>query len=376
MIYLDNAATTYPKPFAVTSALLHTLAHPHGNAGRGAHTAALCSADAIYQARKALSCLFGLSDERRVVFAKNATEALNLAFFGLLDQNGKKVRVLTSTLEHNSVLRPLYELVRRGSVELSFFEPSVDDDECLRRVKKAMRLGVDFVAVCVEANTTGQALPVRGICNLAKEYGARSLLDASQAAGHRDVTFANTGADYICFPAHKGLYGITGLGALLIGADAPVPRPLQFGGAGFDSENPAMPAELPEALEAGTLPIHSVAALKAGIEFVTSRGVENIGKRERMLSAYLHKELKAMDVQVYSPRESAIVLFNYKGVPAARVAEHLDEFGICVRAGMHCAPRAHQSLQTGKSAVRASFGAFNTEGDVEVLLRALSALRT
>lgn len=375
MIYLDNAATTYPKPIGVAASLMKTLVDPFGNAGRGGHSAAMRAADCVYEARRALSDLFGLSDERRVVFSKNATESLNIALFGLLSKQ-RDARVVTSTLEHNSVLRPLYELARRGCIRLDFFEPSAEDEVSFKRFVRAMENGAYLVAVSACANTTGQRLPIRRICEYAHSRGALTVVDAAQAAGSVDLSMADVNADYLCFPAHKGLYGIMGLGALLIAEHAPCPDPVLFGGAGVDSAALEMPTELPERLEAGTVNAHAAAALLGGVDYLRLHGIDSLRKKEEELALALREGLIELGARVFSPEKSSIVLFNVDSVAPEELAARLDEAGICVRAGLHCAPLAHRSLGTFPlGAVRASFGAFNTASEVEETLACLRKIR-
>ena len=375
MIYFDNAATTFPKPMEVAAALLSGVTQPLGNPGRGVHEAALFSSDAVFAARQALSCLFGVSDERRVVFTKNATEALNTAIFGIVPQNGC-VNVVTSVLEHNSVLRPLFALERAGRVRLHFFEPAADEQECVRRFLVACPDEVHLLVLTACANTTGLLLPIAELSRIARKRGARVVVDASQAAGHRNISLSGYGADYLCVPAHKGLYGVTGLGALLLGEDAPALKPWLYGGAGFDSERADMPEALPDRLEAGTLNVHGILALSAGLRFVEKRGEENLGAHLRELAAAFREGISSLGFQIYSPMESEIVLFNVGDLHSAQVSVFLNERGVCVRAGLHCAPLAHKFLGTSsRGAVRVSFGAFNTLGEVERTIDLLHELK-
>ncbi len=375
MIYFDNAATTYPKPAGVTTALLSAGSQPIGNPGRGAHAAALFSADAVFEARRALSRLFGVADERRVVFAKNATEALNAAIFGIVPRTGC-VDVVTSVLEHNSVLRPLYALQRVGRVRLHFFEPSVDEEECVQRFRSAFQGQVYLVVLTACANTTGLNLPISILSRVAHERGAFVIVDASQSAGHKKIGLSDCGADCICVPAHKGLYGVMGVGALVLGEGAPVLEPYLYGGAGFDSEREEMPCELPDRLEAGTLNVHGILAFSAGVHFVSEFGEEILGAHLRSLASAFREGVLRLGFSVYSPIESEMTLFNVGDLHSAEVAEFLSERGICVRAGLHCAPLAHKTFGTSsRGAVRASFGAFNTQEEVEQVLRVLNELK-
>lgn len=374
MIYLDNAATTFPKPVSVGAALLETLAVPHGNPGRGAHDAALRSADCIWETREALSALFGAVGGERVVLTKNATEALNLTLLGLLRNTEKKNRVITSTLEHNSVLRPLYRLREEGKISLSFFEPCEDEAESGERFSHLAKDGVDLVVLTAAANTTGRLLPLSRLFRVSKEQGAITVADASQAAGHVELQLKELSADYLAVSAHKGLYGITGLGALILGEEAKTPHPLLYGGTGFDSPNTAMPIDLPEALEAGTAPFHAAAALLSGIRFVRARTVGGIAKKCAALSARFRSGLLEADCTVYGEGgDCGIVLFNHPTLSPSEVAYRLGTGGVCARAGLHCAPLAHRALGTDRlgGAVRASFGTFNTEAEVDETLSLL-----
>ncbi len=372
MIYLDNAATTYPKPRATRHSVIDALYRPIGNPGRGGHRASMCSAEVLYSLRETLAEEFGLEEASRVVLTKNATEALNLAILGTLVKSERVVDVVVSAFEHNSVLRPLYELERQNKVRLHVLEPEAEDTKTLVKFASALTQDTAMVAFSVITNTTGQRLPVEQMARLAHEKGAVVLLDASQAAGHERLSIKTLGADYLCFPAHKGLYGITGLGALLVAPDAPIPEPLMFGGAGVASMEREMPAELPERLEAGTVSVHAAGALLGGLWFLEKRGIENISLHEHKMSARLHDAALEMGCAVYSKRESGIVLLNVANLSSEETAEALDREGIAVRAGLHCAPLAHRAMGTlSQGAVRFSPSAFTRKWQVERCIDAL-----
>lgn len=371
MIYFDNAATTFPKPSTVTDEVTRCITGYCGNPGRGAHPLALKAAERIYRCRELLSDFFDVGDPARVLFTQNTTYALNLALKGLLPAGS---HILLSELEHNAVYRPIRELAERGLLTYELFPViGLTDAQILSGIRA--RLHRDSAAVvCLHAsNICSRVLPIREIGELCHQKGLLFLVDAAQSAGRIPISLSAMHIDALAVPGHKSLYGIQGCGALLLG-DRILPKPLVEGGSGVDSLSPVMPELPPERYEAGTLPTPAIVGLGEGIEFLRERGMADIEQRERALFLALAERLLSLPGFRIFERESpgAVLLFEKAGVPAVTVAAALAARGICVRAGLHCAPLAHRALGTpAGGAVRVSFGAFNTLREVDSLWRAL-----
>ena len=371
MIYLDNAATTFPKPEAVYQEAERVMRECGGNPGRGSHALALAAAREIYRSRESVAELFG-GDPERVVLTPNATAALNLALKGILRKGD---HVLTSALAHNSVRRPLYDLQREGVTVEEY--PVFPRSECLAAIRRMIRPSTRVIEVTVRSNIASVGLPLYEIAALCKGKGITLVVDASQAAGAMPLSMERLGRAVLCAPGHKGLYGLPGSGFALFSKDIEAKdlRPLLSGGSGLRSLEPEMPDIFPERLEAGTLNAPAAASLRAGIEAIRQIGLEEIDYKERKLRRQLVNLLMAMkNLQVYLPYadEGSIVLFNVRGKSAIEVGEHLDRQGIAVRSGLHCAPMAHRLLNTPEGgAVRVSLGLFTTEADLFALCRAL-----
>ncbi len=370
MIYFDNAATTFPKPAAVVKAVSASL-RSDGNPGRGAHALAMRAASEIYSARKAVAAMFGASAER-VIFTSGATHSLNLAIGAARLSEGA---ILISDLEHNSVLRPARASLREVRIFNSYVELSGDERDVM--ILADVEALADGASVCVcnaASNVCGADMPIAKIGAFCRERGILFIVDAAQAGGAHDIDVARDNIDVLCLPAHKGLYGPMGCGIMILGAGATLP-PLLFGGSGAQSRSPEMPELPPERYEAGTLPTPLIAGLRAGIEFVREKTPAAILAHEEKLSRTLKEALLDMRrVQVYVPHHGGgIVLFNVDGMPCEEVAAALDGCGICTRAGLHCAPLAHDRLGSD-GAVRVSFGISNTKREVRALISALEAI--
>lgn len=368
MIYLDNAATSYPKPAAVHRAVKQAMEIPLGNPGRSVHAAAMTAAQILLDTRTVLGELFGASEER-VIFTHNTSHALNLAIFGLCRGfSPEKNVVVTDPFQHNSVLRPLYALEREGRIRLRFCPPGKPE----AALDSAVALGV-FSA---QSNTTGEVFPLASMARSLHRAGALFLCDGAQGAGHLPLSLEQ-GMDLLCIPGHKGLLGITGAGALLLSPRCPPLVPLFFGGTGSAGQSPQMPDLLPDRLEVGTPALISLAAMGAGARYVQELGIGAIGEHLRSLTALFQREIAAdPSLILYSPADAAgIVLLNRRGQSPHLLAEALDRRGICVRSGFHCAPLAHEYLATGEDgALRFSFGPFNTPAQAIAAARALMEL--
>lgn len=375
MIYLDCAATSLQKPESVALAVAEAI-RTVGNASRGAHPATLDAARGIYETRCKLAKLLGCQRADHVVFTCNSTEALNVAIYGLLSPGEHAV---TTDLEHNSVLRPLYDLERRG---LSLDVVPADRRGCVDYDDFAKRVRPDTKAVvCTAAsNLTGNTLNLPRIAKMAHENGALLIVDASQAAGILPINMEEMGIDVLCFTGHKSLLGPQGTGGLCIRPGVEI-RPFKRGGSGVHSYETEQPNAYPTRLEAGTLNAHGLAGLSAALEFIQETGVETLYEREHARMLQFYEGVRGIDgVTVYgdftqNPR-AGIVALNIRDYGSAQVADALAaEYNIAVRAGAHCAPRMHAALGTEiQGAVRFSFSPFTTEAEVSAAIEAVKEM--
>ena len=374
MIYLDNAATTFPKPRFVCEEAARAISEYGGNPGRGAHPLSLAAAEKIYACREALASFLGLNTPERVVFTANTTHALNIAIKGFLRSGD---HVLISELEHNAVRRPLARLfAERGVIFETFPVLGLTLPALLHGIERRITPATRAVICTHASNICSVVLPIAAIGALCRRHSLAFIVDGAQSAGHIPIDMQQMHIDALAVPGHKSLYGIQGCGALLLGKDF-LPHPLLDGGSGVDSTRAEMPAEPPERFEAGTLPTPAIAALYEGIRSLENGRVEEIHARESLLFVALRDRLLALDgIRVFAPEyEGAVLLFSHNTIPAAEIAQHLAARGICVRAGLHCAPLAHTALGTPEGgAVRVSFGRYNTMGDIDTLYRALGEL--
>jgi cysteine desulfurase family protein len=379
VIYLDHAATSYPKAPGVAEAMVSALTVAGGNPGRSGHALAVAAQGVVNDTRRRLAALLGAPEPSRLVFTANATEALNLALFGLL-QPGE--RVVTTSLEHNALVRPLAALARRG-VFVDRVDGAPDGTLDLDALARALASGpTRLVAMVHASNVSGTILPARQAARLAHRHGALFLLDAAQTAGAVPIDLADLGADLLAVPGHKGLLGPTGTGALYVALGVKL-APLRHGGTGIRSEEEQMPEELPEGLEAGTLNTAGLAGLGAALRFLAERGVAAVRAHEVALTGRLLdglRQVRGLRIHgVADPdRQVATVSISLPGWEPVDLAAALDgSFGIAVRAGLHCAPAAHRTLGTfPRGTVRLSAGCFTTTDDVDQAVAALGQLAT
>ena len=374
MIYLDNAATTYPKPESVYRAAERYFREYGGNPGRSSHLLSRQAAMAIYSCREAVAELLGGLPEN-VVFTVNATYALNLAIRAFAKPRS---RILISGIEHNAVLRPVAAL---PACEYDVFDAHGGEEAVLRSFMSKLTKDTSLVVCNHVSNLCGLTMPVERIGAICQKRGIPFVMDASQSAGRQPITLGGCHADAICAPGHKGLYGIQGSGFVIF-ADRYRERGRELrtflaGGNGVDSLVTAMPDFLPERLEAGTLPTPAIASLAAGIREVLRRGVGKIGAYEDALGDRLRQGLSAIPgVKLYGAETGGgTVLFNVAELPSEQVGEWLDGKGICVRSGFHCCPLGHRTLGTPRhGAVRASVSMFTQEREVDEAVRAVREL--
>lgn len=371
MIYLDNAATTFPKPREVTEEVHRCITTYCGNPGRGSHTLSLRAAEKIYECREELSRFLGVNAPERIVFTLNTTYALNLAICGCLAAGD---HVIISELEHNAVRRPLAHLQRSQGVTVEHFPVlGLDEVGVIGALEKRIRPNTRAVICTHASNICSAVLPIQAIGALCKKKRIFFIVDAAQSAGHYPIDMREMHISALAAPGHKSLYGIQGCGFLALGPDFS-PRPLVFGGSGVDSLPPEMPAEPPERFEAGTLSTPSIVGLLMGVRYLLGHDLTELAEKKRALYRAARERLASLPhIKVYAPEyEGGVLLFNQIGVPSADLSRYLSGKGICVRGGLHCAPLAHRALQTPQGgAVRVSFSHFNTLSDVDALWRAL-----
>ena len=375
MIYLDNAATTLHKPPEVAEAVKNAILTA-GNASRGAHGVSLAASRMVFDTRARLAKLFGCPRADHVVFTANSTEALNIALYGLISAGD---HVISTDLEHNSVLRPLYDLQTRGAA-VDFVPADKKGNIRYEDMQKLFRPDTKAVVCTHASNLIGNVLDIARIGEMAHAHGALLVVDASQTAGVLPIDMQKMHIDVLCFTGHKGLMGPQGTGGLCIRPGVEV-QPLLRGGTGIHSYDRGQPQAYPARLEAGTLNTHGLAGLHAALEFIERHGVQAIGARERALMRRFYDGVRGIPgVAVYGDFEqderAAIVTLNIRDYASGEVADALfEDCGIATRAGAHCAPRMHEALGTvEQGAVRFSFAFFNTEDEVDMAVRAVREL--
>ena len=364
MIYLDNGATSFHKPAAVQKAVLSAMKQC-ANPGRGGYPASMAAANAVYRCRELAGELFGCAAEQ-VVFTSNCTHGLNIAVKTLVKPGG---RVAVSGFEHNAVTRPLHAL---GAKLYVTGRKLFDWDDMLEDFYQTLHQGVDAAVFTHVSNVFGYILPVEQLANICREHEVPFAVDAAQSAGSLPVSLKGLGADFIAMPGHKGLLGPQGTGLLLC---ARKPQPLLYGGTGSESIRQDMPEDLPERLEAGTLNVPGIAGLHAGLCYLKQTGIESILKREQAQMKKCADGLKRLGLMVFSgPHQAGTVSF-LPGTDCESAAQLLAHHGIAVRAGLHCAPLAHESAGTIRSGtVRVSFGHDASPVQTQALLQAASKL--
>lgn len=377
MIYFDNAATTGNKPQTVIAAVDNALKNYSANPGRSSHLISQNAVELMFKARNVCSELFGANGENSVIFTPNCTFALNCVMKGILNP---KDHVIISSLEHNSVYRPIWKMSRENEVELDIAEVVFGDSDATYRSFARLIKDNTKLIVCTHAsNVTGEILPIEKIGKLCRDKGILFCVDAAQSAGVLDIDCKKMGIDYLCVAPHKGLYAPMGTGLLI--ANSPINKTLVEGGTGSDSKNPYQNTELPEGFESGTVNLPGIAGILAGTEFVKQKGIANIYNYEISIIQRLYQMLRSLkNVITYTDYPSnyqyaPLLSFNIVGADSEAVARYLNENGIAVRAGMHCALLAHTRLGTvDTGTVRISTSVFNKTDDADKLYYALKKL--
>ena len=378
MIYLDHAATSFPKPYAVTREILTCMTQYGGNPGRSGHALSLAASKKIFECRMLAADCFGVDDPARVFFTMNTTQGLNTVIKGTLRQGD---HVLISDLEHNAVYRPIVKLAEEGRITYDIFSTMIGNvhrsaSDICAGIARLCRPETRMVIATCASNICSATLPIAEIGSFCHGRGILFVADGAQAAGHIPLAVDSLALDALCLPGHKGLYGPQGSGLVILGKDF-LPEPLCEGGNGVDSLSGFMPLESPECYEAGTMPTPAIAGLGEGLKWVMARGVESIHAHEIALYHRLRESLGNLSgVTMYAPMyEGAVLSFNVEGMPSERVAGMLNERGICVRGGYHCTALGHKTLGTPDGgAVRVSFGANNTPHEVDALVDAVAKI--
>lgn len=375
MIYFDNAATSLHKPPQVAEAVCRAL-QTMGNAGRGAHEASLQSARTIYDTRALLADFFGLGNPSGLAFTSNSTEALNTAIKGTLNPGD---HVITTVCEHNSVLRPLYELEEKG-LALSFVPADKKGRPDYASFEKLIQPNTKAIVCTHASNLTGNLLDIERIGMICKKHQLLFILDASQSAGVFDIDMQKTGIDILCFTGHKSMLGPQGTGGICVREGLQI-RPLKSGGSGILTYSKKHPEQMPTALEAGTLNGHGIAGLHAAVEFLKQTGLNRIRQKEKSLLQRFYEGIKDLPgLKIYGDLSSfdrcAILSLNIGDYDSSEVADELaQDYGISTRPGAHCAPLMHEALGTvSQGAVRFSFSYFNTEEEIDAAIQALQEM--
>lgn len=377
MVYLDNAATSFPKPECVYQAIDQFNRQVGANPGRSGHGAARVAGKIVAETRELLARLFHVANPNQIVFTANATEALNLGLKGMLKTGD---HVVTTATDHNSVLRPLRSLEDSEGVQVS--RVPCDNAGCVSPadVQAALRPDTRLVCMTHASNVTGAIHDVAAVSEIAHSHGALLMVDVAQTAGCVPIDVQAMGVDLLAFTGHKGLLGPQGTGGLYIRPGLEL-RPLREGGTGSESSSDRQPARMPDRYEGGTPNTPGLAGLGAAARFILDTGIDRIAAHEQELAAYLLAQLSAIQgVQIYGPpaglRRTGVVSFTLNGLPPLNLAHLLDSaFGIATRSGLHCAPLIHPSLGTSATGtVRASIGYFNTVQDIHALCTAVNQI--
>lgn len=375
MIYLDNAATTMHKPQQVIDAVVAAMTSM-GNAGRGANEASLSAARIIYDTRDKLAKLFGAENARQIAFTNNSTESLNIAIKGLLNPGD---HVITTMLEHNSVLRPLYEMEKMG-VRLTIVKSNENGTLDLADIEKEIAEDTKLIICTNGSNLTGNYVDVKAIGELAHKHNVLFAVDASQTAGVFPINVKEMNIDVLCFTGHKGLLGPQGTGGIYVREGLQL-HPLKTGGSGVQTFSKTHPIEMPTALEAGTLNGHGIAGLHAALTYLEETGIDTIRAREQELMWKFYEGVKEIPtVKVYgdfsTKNRCAVVTLNIGDYDSSDVSDELlTVYGISTRPGGHCAPLMHEALGTvEQGAVRFSFSHYNTDEEIELTIQAVREL--
>ena len=376
-IYLDNAATSFPKPKEVADAVYDFMINNGTSSGRGSYKKAMQSDYIVYECRKLIGNLFNFDDPKKVVFTSNVTDSLNIAIRGILKEND---HVITSSLEHNAVWRCLKTLEKDINIKIDTVECSKDGITNPEDIKKYIRKDTALIVFTQASNVLGTIQPVKEIGKIARENKIVFLVDAAQSAGAMKIDIKEDNIDILAFTGHKSLLGPMGTGGLIINTDIDI-KPLKAGGTGGDSAYDYQPDYYPNHLETGTSNVSGIAGLRAAIKFLNREGIDNIHNKEKKLTKYALQRLETVkDIEIYGPKDCekilSVISFNIKNKRPEDISTILDQkYNIMLRAGLHCAPTAHSVINTkDRGSLRIGIGYFNTKDDIDKLVEALNNL--
>lgn len=376
MIYLDNAATTYPKPEKVYESIMDCMKNYCANPGRAGHKLAMKAARGIYDARENISKLFNIENPMNIIFTHNATDSLNLAIKGCVKKGD---HIITTSMEHNSVIRPIKALEEKG-IENTIVKCNEEGFLDVEDIKKAIKKNTKLIVTTHSSNVCGTLINIKEVGEIAKEYGILYLVDASQTAGVYDIDVKSINIDMLAAPGHKCLLGPQGTGILYIreGLNLTI---LKEGGTGSKSEELFQPELLPDKYESGTHNTPGIVGLSEGVKFILEEGIENIRKHEENLCKHMLGKLEEVpNIKIYGPKDStkraAVISINIGNMDSGEITFLLDsEYDIATRSGIHCAPLAHKTLGTlEQGAVRFSLGYFNTKEEIDKAVNALKEI--
>lgn len=374
--YFDNSATSNPKPQNVIDSVYKAITSLNGNSGRGAYDRAINISREIYNTRKKIADFFNINNPLQIAFTQNSTASLNYAIKGLRLEN---CHIITSVLEHNSVLRPVHYLEDEKNVTVSYLEPQENYEELIKNFTSLIKEDTKLVVINHISNLTGYIMDIKSIGKICRERGITFIVDASQSAGFTKIDVEDMNIDILCFTGHKSLFGIQGIGGIYVREGIEVHSILE-GGTGSFSKLRRQPTVMPEALECGTLNVPGIISLSAGIDFINSIELDNIKKHEEKLTEYFINKLLEIDgITIYgdvNKKRGPVVSINFQDINSSEFAEALnEEFGISTRSGFHCAPLAHKFYGTyEQGTVRFSFSYFNTIEEVKFAIGAICKL--
>lgn len=376
-IYLDNAATSFPKPKEVATAVYDFMVNNGTSSGRGSYKKAMQSDYIVYECRKLIGKLFNFDNPKKVIFTSNVTDSLNIAMRGILKEND---HVITSSLEHNAVWRCLKTLERDINIKIDTVECSKDGITNQQDIKKYIKKDTALIVFTQASNVLGTIQPIREIGAIAREHNIPFLVDSAQSAGAMKIDVKEDNIDILAFTGHKSLLGPMGTGGLIINTDIDI-KPLKAGGTGGDSAYEYQPDYYPNHLETGTSNVSGIAGLREAIKFLNEEGIENIHNKEKELTKYALEKLETVkDIEIYGPKDCekmlSVISFNIKDKRPEDVGSILDQkYDIMLRAGLHCAPTAHSVIGTKeRGTLRIGLGYFNEKEDIDKLVEALNNL--
>lgn len=369
--YFDYSATSLKKPKNVIDKVYEVISSAnYANPSRGSYSLATSTFKEVYEARRRIANFFGMDDERNLIFTSNSTEALNMVIKGLLKEGD---HVIYSSMEHNSVIRPIYE----KNISYDIIPSNGYGVVQYEKIEDMIRKNTKLVVITHASNVTGNIVDIERVSKICKRHNILLLVDASQTAGVIDINIKNMGVDFLCFTGHKSMFGPQGIGGLCINNFENKLKKYNVGGSGVDSFNKNHPEEYPERLEAGTLNTLGILGLSAGVEYIEKTGIANLYEKQKKFADKFYKELRMYkELEFYGDfkgKKVAVVAMNFKNIPASEIADILnEEYDICVRSGAHCAPLMHKVLGTEKQGiVRFSFSSMNTEEEVDYAVYAI-----